>query len=120
MLFLIIWEPVPATRRLLTILVFLAVIVGGAYALRKQILEENPDRELALAGGGPGLKERASGMATSAKTAVARPPAESSGSEVTDRVARLERLVALRDGGALSDTEFEAEKAKLMNEGGGT
>ena len=30
------------------------------------------------------------------------------------------RLVALRDGGALSDTEFEAEKAKLMGEGGGT
>ena len=32
-LFLIIWEPVPATRRILTILVFLAVIVGGAYAV---------------------------------------------------------------------------------------
>ena len=117
-LFLIIWEPVPATRRLLTILVFLAVIVGGAYALRKQILEENPDRELALAGGGPSLKDRASGAAASAKTAVSRPPAEASGSEVTDKMARLERLVALRDGGALSDTEFEAEKAKLMDEGG--
>ena len=124
-LFLIIWEPVPATRRILTILVFLAVIVGGAYALRKQILEENPDRELALAGsGGPSLKERASGVAASAKasasSAVAKAPAESSGSEVTDRMARLERLVALRDGGALSDTEFEAEKAKLMGEGDGT
>lgn len=119
-LFLIAWEPVPATRRVLTILVFLAVIVGGAYALRKLILEENPDRELALAGGGPGLKDRASSAATSAKTLVSRPAAESAGSEVTDRVARLERLVALRDGGALSDEEFEAEKAKLMGEGGGT
>ena len=37
---------------------------------------------------------------------------------MTDKIARLERLVALRDGGALSDTEFEAEKAKLMDEGG--
>lgn len=121
-LFLIIWEPVPATRRILTILVFLAVIVGGAYALRKLILEENPDRELALAGnGGPGLKERAAGVAASAKATVGpKAPAESAGSEVTDRMARLERLVALRDGGALSDTEFEAEKAKLMGEGGAT
>ncbi len=51
-LFLIVWEPVPATRRLLTILVFLAVIVGGAYAWRKLTLEENPDAGLALAGGG--------------------------------------------------------------------
>ncbi len=117
-LFLIVWEPVPATRRLLTIIVFLAVIVGGAYAWRKLTLEENPDRELAIAGGGPGLKARATGAATSAKAAVSRPPAESSGSEVTDKMARLERLVALRDGGALSDTEFEAEKTKLMGEGG--
>ena len=37
---------------MLTILVFLAVIVGGAYALRKLTLEENPDAGLALAGGG--------------------------------------------------------------------
>ena len=51
-LFLIIWEPVPATRRVLTILVFLAVIVGGAYAWRKLALEENPDAALAVAGGG--------------------------------------------------------------------
>ena len=47
MLFLIIWEPVPATRRILTIVVFLAVIVGGAYALRKLTLEEHPDAALA-------------------------------------------------------------------------
>lgn len=118
-LFLIIWEPVPATRRLLTILVFLAVIVGGTYALRRRILEENPDRELALAGGGAGIKERAAGVAASVKSAVSRPPAEG-GDDVTDRMARLERLVALRDGGALSDAEFEAEKAKLMGAGDGT
>lgn len=42
-LFLIVWEPVPATRKLLTIVVFLAVIVGGAYALRRMVLEENRD-----------------------------------------------------------------------------
>ena len=50
-LFLIVWEPVPATRKLLTILVFLAVIVGGAYALRRLTLEESPEAGLAVAGG---------------------------------------------------------------------
>jgi len=44
---------VPATRKLLTILVFLAVIVGGAYALRKLTLEEHPQAGLAVAGGPP-------------------------------------------------------------------
>ena len=51
-LLLIIWEPVPATRRLLPILVFLAVIVGGAYALRRLTLEENPDAALPAGGDG--------------------------------------------------------------------
>lgn len=42
-LILILWEPVPATHRLLPILVLLAVIVGGAYALRRLVLEEHPE-----------------------------------------------------------------------------
>ena len=57
-LFLIVWEPVPATRKLLTILVFLAVIVGGAYALRRLTLAESPDAGLAVAGG-PAISDEA-------------------------------------------------------------
>jgi len=57
-LFLIVWEPVPATRKLLTILVFLGVIVGGAYALRRLTLEESPEAGLAVAGG-PALSDDA-------------------------------------------------------------
>ena len=57
-LFLIVWEPVPATRKLLTILVFLAVIVGGAYALRRLTLEESPEAGLAVAGG-PSVSDEA-------------------------------------------------------------
>jgi len=34
--------------------------------------------------------------------------------EPTDRVARLERLAKLRESGALSDAEFEAEKKKVL------
>jgi hypothetical protein len=32
-----------------------------------------------------------------------------------DRLARLERLAKLRDQGVLSDTEFEAEKRRLLS-----
>lgn len=38
-------------------------------------------------------------------------------SAATDPLARLERLVRLRDAGALSQDEFEAEKAKIMGDG---
>ncbi len=68
-LFLIVWEPVPATRRILTILVFLAVIVGGAHALRRLSLEENPDTGIALADGPTPANE--------ADTEVALPPKDS-------------------------------------------
>ena len=34
----------------------------------------------------------------------------------SQRMAKLERLVALRDGGALSDEEFEAEKTKILED----
>jgi hypothetical protein len=34
---------------------------------------------------------------------------------VDDRVAALERLAALKDGGVLTDAEFEAEKARILD-----
>ena len=74
-LFLIIWEPVPATRRLLTILVFLAVIVGGAYALRKLT-----SRRTRTASSPSRAAVRASRIARRGRRvgegAVSRPPAE--------------------------------------------
>jgi Short C-terminal domain len=33
-----------------------------------------------------------------------------------DRIAKLEKLAKLRDSGALSDTEFETEKARILSE----
>jgi hypothetical protein len=43
--------------------------------------------------------------------APASPPSSGGG---TDRVAELERLVKLRDSGALTDAEFEQQKAKIL------
>ena len=33
---------------------------------------------------------------------------------VEDRIAKLERLSKLREGGVLSEAEFEAEKARIL------
>ena len=41
------------------------------------------------------------------------PAAAGSGSDPFDKIAKLARL---RDTGALTDTEFQREKAKLLNE----
>jgi len=40
------------------------------------------------------------------------------GSTGTDAIAKLERLQKLRESGALSDAEFEREKAKVLGESG--
>jgi hypothetical protein len=41
-------------------------------------------------------------------------PADGGGAD--DRVAQLERLATLRDSGALSDQEFEREKARILGQ----
>lgn len=51
------------------------------------------------------------GLAAAQGTAAASPTA-SGGDQ--DRVARLERLAKLRESGALTDAEFEAEKKKVL------
>ena len=42
------------------------------------------------------------------------PPSSSSGAGEDDSLAQLEKLADLRDRGALTDEEFEAEKRKLL------
>ena len=44
----------------------------------------------------------------------APPPAPAAASQ-EDRIAQLERLAGLRDQGILSDEEFAAEKARILN-----
>jgi hypothetical protein len=107
-LLLVVWAPIPALRRPLFLLI-LAVLLGfGVWLLRRQTDAEFPagtERE------GPGLRERASGALKRGGAGTTAADADA------ERMAKLERLVALRDGGALDDAEFAAEKAKLT--GGG-
>ncbi len=106
------WGPIPATRQPFGMLLFTALAFAGAWALQRQTAEEFPD---AVANPGA-LREavrkrtRRSSAPATAAVASRRAPAAS------DRVAKLERLSALRDGGALSEEEFAAEKARLLGE----
>ncbi len=51
------------------------------------------------------------------RAAKARKSAEArkSTADASDPVDRLERLAALRDRGVLSDAEFEAQKARILD-----
>ncbi|MFN8173865.1 MAG: SHOCT domain-containing protein [Solirubrobacteraceae bacterium] len=121
---ILVWHPFNFGRSLISALVLLAVTVIGVLALRRQTAAEFPSASTAelgartraagervwqtLRGGGSAVRGRVS-------SAIAERGGAGSGAAASgDRLARLERLVALRDAGALTDEEFAAEKAALM------
>ncbi|MGB0112349.1 MAG: SHOCT domain-containing protein [Ilumatobacteraceae bacterium] len=55
-------------------------------------------------------------VSVSPSGAPASGPAGGSTSGSSDRIARLKELAGLRDSGVLSDSEFEAEKQRLLSE----
>jgi hypothetical protein len=97
---LIAWAPIAAFSKPLGILLFAVLFAVGAELLRRQALREFPDSQ-------PGelwqhLQERRQTKS---------PPGNT-------KVDQLERLGALRDGGALSDAEFAAAKAEILGSPG--
>ena len=128
LLLFLIWGPIPAARNWWAILIFIALAMLGTWGLRQQTAAEYPEAHLegegmkaklsragaAVAGAGRSAKEKVSDAASDVK---ARASADKTVREEDKKMDKLERLVALRDGGALSDAEFEAEKKKLLDEG---
>ena len=128
LLLFLLWGPIPATRNWWAILIFIALTVLGTWGLWKQSSGEFPEARYegegvkakfsragaAIAGAGRSVGEKASGAASDVK---ARASADKTVREEDKKMDKLERLVALRDGGALTDAEFEAEKKKLLGEG---
>jgi hypothetical protein len=113
------WGPVVATQRLATSLLLIAFAATGVEVLRRQVIREFPDLIDPEPGSGPihragewvrGLR-RTSHAATPAGTA--EPSIEHPSAALPDRITSLERLVVLRDAGALSEEEFNAEKERL-------
>jgi hypothetical protein len=112
LLLLIIWGPAPALRQIAPIIGFIILIALGVRALRRQTAAEFPEAQ-------HGDTSRAmhdwySGRRAPAPAPSAAPvPVHAGGNG--GRVAELERLASLHDHGALTDEEFAAEKAVLMN-----
>jgi hypothetical protein len=106
---LLIWAPVPATRDPVMILILGALGAIGIEALRRIVVREFPDateRDL-------GSRLHAATKRGYAGVRHGATPAPASHPE-TGRYAALDQLATLHDRGALSDQEFAAEKAALL------
>jgi hypothetical protein len=107
-LLLVAWGPTPAMRKPLTAILLLALLALGVEALRRQAAREHPDATIEEAGRRmherwSTMRERVSGGGASLRRG---------GSD--DKLDQLERLVSLRDSGALDEPEFEREKARIL------
>jgi hypothetical protein len=124
------WAPTPATRDPALALILLLLLGLGTEALRRLIVREHPDADMAEAI--EGVRRRAAGAVawvregTSAgRTAVAGTASRvvtqanvrmAEGEIEDDRLARLERLGRLKAAGVVDDQEFAAEKQLILAE----
>lgn len=130
-------SPIQNLRSFLTTLILAGFVVFGIHELRKQSGEEFPDASFADYFGGArtrvvdavksaNLGERASKLrlpevrrpaGADQPAAGAKPPPATDAED--SRLRRLERLAELRDKGALTEEEFAAEKARVLDQGAG-
>jgi Short C-terminal domain len=109
LLLVIIWGPTPATRQIAYIIGFIVLLGLGVHALRRQTAAEFPD----VQAGDTMQSIRTWNAADRRHRGPAAAPvvAGANGGHVAD----LERLATLHDRGSLTDEEFAAEKAVLMD-----
>lgn len=132
-LLFLIWSPIPAASRASFIIIFIILVFLGLYMLRRETLREFPGSAGAsgdslrvgaakigavFSRAGAAVKETTSKAAHDVKERTASHHKEkataSTGAGESQKMADLERLVALRDSGALTDEEFATEKAKIL------
>jgi hypothetical protein len=113
---LFIWGPIPSTRNPLTMLLYAILAFVGAYLLRNQIAAEFPDvpavsARAALSEYAQGVGEKMSRIraATAPRDAGAAP-----GAGALSKAEEIERLLALREKGAISEDEYAAAKRELF------
>jgi hypothetical protein len=114
LLLIVLWGPIPATRKVIPVLIIFVLAFLGLYALRAQTAEEFPD---AHAGDtAHAMSARASGAVESVRRRAGNVTHghSASSAQADDRIERLERLSAMHDSGALTDEEFASEKASLL------
>ena len=104
LLLVVLWGPTPALRNIWWILVFAALLALGVTLLRRETAIEFPGIEP-----GEALRDFRQPRAQPGARSAAVPEG---------RVESLERLAALRDRGAITDDEYQAEKTHVMTNGG--
>ena len=109
--FIFIWGPIQATRNPSTMLLFTILAFVGAHVLRTQIAEEFPDAQPVSMRAAIDEHVRSFEQRVS-RARAATVPAPAAG--VPSKATELERLVALRDRGAISDDEYAAVKRELL------
>jgi hypothetical protein len=120
LLLIVLWGPIPATRKPIPVLILFGLVWLGVEALRRQTAVEFPDAQFGDAMSG--MRERAANFRVGRGRGAPPPAAPIAGGagppilgSQEERLSRLERLAALRDAGALTDAEFASEKAILMS-----
>jgi hypothetical protein len=110
-LLVLLWGPTPAFRNWIPILLIAALIVFGVEILRRQCLREFPDAKAGETW--QHIREswsdrRAAHAAPAAATATA------GGGGNGTQIEQLERLSALHERGALTDSEYDQQKSTLL------
>ena len=105
-LLLLWWGPTEGFRRPLPLLVLLVLFVAGIEALRRQTLREYPRETWDT------MRDR---WAVRFSRHPSAAPARIGGTSLPTPVDELERLVALRDAGALDAEEFARQKQRLLD-----
>ena len=122
---LVLIGPTPAFRSVVWILLFAVLFAFGVTMLRRQTALEFPGiehghamrdyRERRVAAR---AQRTAPSPAPDTGAPIAQPhPSNTAPAPESGRVDALERLVALRDSGAISDEEYQSEKAHVLSEG---
>jgi hypothetical protein len=124
LLLLVLIGPTPAFRNIVWILVFAVLLAYGVTMLRRQTavefagiqhghaLREFRDRQARIH-----ARKTTPAPATDAPTTARVEASTAAPAASSARVDTLERLAALRDRGVITDQEFAAEKAHVMNNG---
>jgi uncharacterized membrane protein YeiB len=125
LLLVVLWGPTPAFRNIWWILVFAILLALGVTMLRRETAREFPDIEhgqalhdlqarRAQSRAGEAASAPAPGIPATVGAAAANAPSTASS---MGRVETLERLAALRDSGAITNDEYQAEKTHVMSNG---
>jgi hypothetical protein len=106
------WTPTPAMHNPVTALLLVALSAAGIEGLRRQTAREFPGANRAETAAR--MQAAVGSLRRPPGTVVQAAPAAPANGNGHDRLAELERLERLRESGALSETEFQAEKARVL------